>query len=98
MLNIQKAIFDGFMGGMIVFWGQTETMIDNVWGQSPWMQDGYKSIIKQWVDSNKKGCEEIKNMVDQAYANWDAYFSSTQMFDNLFNLLPVKPLFGGLRL
>ncbi len=74
MLEMQKSAIQSMINGMIVLWDQTERMLNNTVG----VPEEGKNAIRQWIEINKKGCENIKAAMDTGYANFERIFDESQ--------------------
>jgi hypothetical protein len=63
MMDMQKASVDGFMTGLIMMWDQTAVLFDS----AVWLPEDGKKAFRQWVDLNKKACEDLKSAVGGSY-------------------------------
>ncbi len=65
MIAMQRASFDGMLNTLILMWEQTGGVTE----RAVWLPEEGKKAFRQWVDVNKKGCEDLKNMIDGGYSN-----------------------------
>jgi hypothetical protein len=65
MLQMQKAAIDNMVGGMIMFCDHANTMLNGAVG---FPEEG-KKAFRQWIEMNKKGCENLKAVIDAGYSN-----------------------------
>lgn len=76
MIDIQRASFDGMLNNIVMFWEQTESMMNSFLNQAVWMPEEGKKAFRDWADNNKKSCETFKRAVDEGYRNLEKYFNS----------------------
>lgn len=57
MIDMQKASFDGMINGLISMWDQTGGVFEG----ASWLPEEGRKALKQWVDINKKACENLKS-------------------------------------
>jgi len=74
LINLQRIGAEGMISSMIMFWEQAESMLNALLGQVSWVPEEGKKVFREWVDSNKKGCETLKNAVNDGYASLGRYF------------------------
>jgi hypothetical protein len=67
VIDMQKASFDGMINSLISMWDQT----GGVFESAAWLPEEGKKALKQWVDVNRKACENLKSVIDNGYANLD---------------------------
>ncbi len=73
MIDMQKASFDGMINGLISMWDQTGGVFEG----ASWLPEEGRKALKQWVDINKKACENLKSAIDSGYSNLDKLFETT---------------------
>ena len=73
MIDMQKASFDGMINGMILMWDQTVSMFES----AAWLPEEGKKALRQWVDVNKKACENWKSAIDSGYSSLNKLFETT---------------------
>ena len=69
MIDLQRMSVEGMINNMIMFWDQTGSMLSSFLDKSAWVPEEGKKTFREWVDSNKKGCETLKNAVNSGYNN-----------------------------
>lgn len=77
MLDLQRVTFDSMINGMLMFWDQTERMVGPFLEQAAWMPEEGKKAVRDWLDTNRRGCESFKNAVDTGYSNLEKFFGGT---------------------
>lgn len=78
MIDFQRVAVDGMISNMIVFWDQTGNMMNSVLNQAAWLPEEGKKAFREWVDSNRKGCETLKTAVCNGYDNVEKCFAGAQ--------------------
>ncbi len=73
MINLQKIGVEGMISNMIMFWEQTDSMLNVFLNQASWVPDEGKKVFREWIDSNKKGCETLKDVVNNGYTSLEKY-------------------------
>ncbi len=74
MIDLQRVTLEGLISNLIMFWDQTGSMMNQFLDQASWVPDEGKKAIREWVDSNKKGCETFKTAVRNGYSNLEKCF------------------------
>jgi hypothetical protein len=69
MIDLQRTGFEGMIGNAIIFWDQMGNAWDMFLNQAAWVPDEGKKAFREWIDSNKKGCETMKDAVNNGYAS-----------------------------
>ena len=72
MIDMQRASVDGTINGMIMMWEQTAMLLEG----ATWLPGEGRKAFQQWVDINKKACEDLKSVIDSGYSNLGKFFSS----------------------
>jgi hypothetical protein len=73
MIDLQKASSDGMINSLIMIWEQTGTLIE---GAALFPEEGRKAL-GQWVDMNKKACENLKSVIGSSYASLEKFFATS---------------------
>ncbi len=76
MIDLQRVTFEGMISNMIKFWDQTGSMMNSFLDQASWVPEESKKVFRDWVDSNKKGCETFKTAVKDGYSNLEKCFEA----------------------
>lgn len=74
VVDMQKASIDGMINTLILMWDQTSGVFEG----AAWLPEECKKGLRQWVDINKKACENLKGVIDNGYANLDSFFVSKE--------------------
>ncbi|GAB6906054.1 conserved hypothetical protein [Desulfosarcina cetonica] len=75
IINFNKMAFDNSFSAMSLVYEQNQKLLESFLGQAAWMPEEGKKALKDWMASYQKGCEEFKQMVDNNYAQVEAYFN-----------------------
>jgi hypothetical protein len=67
MLDFNKGAFNNTYNAMIMVQDQTETLANTMLNQATWMPEEGRKALQTWVDTLKKGREEYKKTVDEAF-------------------------------
>ena len=73
MIDLQKASSDGMINSLIMMWEQTGTLIE---GATLFPEEGRKAL-RQWVDINKKACENLKSAIGSSYSSLEKIFGTS---------------------
>jgi hypothetical protein len=73
MIDLQRASSDGMINSLIMIWEQTGTLIE---GATSFPEEGRKAL-RQWVDINKKACENLKSVIGSSYSSLDKFFATS---------------------
>ena len=77
MIDFQKATFDNTFEAMVLLQDQTERMAATFMEQATFLPEEGKKMVRDWVQTFKKGREEFKKAVDESFAKVEAYFTQT---------------------
>jgi hypothetical protein len=78
MIDLQRIGVEGMISNMIMFWDQTDSMLNAFLNQAAWVPDEGKKMFREWVESNKKGCETLKDVVNNGYSSLGKYFEKKE--------------------
>lgn len=67
MVDFNKGAFNNAYTAMVMVQDQTETLANTMLNQATWMPEEGRKAIHEWVDAFKKGREEYKKTVDEAF-------------------------------
>ena len=73
VIDMQKASCDGMINNLIMMWEQTGTVLD----AAPWFPDEGKKAFRQWVEMNKKACDNMKSAVESGYSSLEKFFATS---------------------
>lgn len=73
MIDLQRMSFEGVINNMITFWDQTGSVFNSFLDKAVWVPEEGKKTFREWIESNKKGCETLKNAMNSGYDNLGKY-------------------------
>ncbi|MCB2147164.1 MAG: hypothetical protein KQI81_11870 [Deltaproteobacteria bacterium] len=73
MVDFNKGAFNNAFNAMVMIQDQNETLANTMLNQAAWMPEEGKKAIREWVDTFKKGREEYKKTVDEAFKKVEAF-------------------------
>jgi hypothetical protein len=73
MIDMQRASSDGMINSLIMIWEQTGTLLE---GATLLPEEGRKAL-RQWVDINKKACENLKSAIGSSYSSLEKLFGTS---------------------
>lgn len=76
MLDLNRTSFTNAFQAMSMVQDQTETMTASMLDQAAWMPEEVKKTVKDWVDACKKGRDEYKKLVDDAFEKVENAFNA----------------------
>jgi len=73
MIDMQRAGVEGIISNAMMFWDQTGSVWNSLLNQAAWVPEEGKKAFREWIDSNKKGCETFKDAVNNGYASLEKF-------------------------
>ena len=73
MVEFNKGAFSNAYNAMVMVQGQNETLANTLLIQADWLPEEGKKAVKDWVEDFKKGREEYKKSVDEAFKKVEEY-------------------------
>jgi len=73
MVEFNKGAFSNAYNAMVMVQGQNETLANTLLIQADWLPEEGKKAVKDWVEAFKKGREEYKKSVDEAFKKVEEY-------------------------
>jgi len=67
MIQMNKLVFDNNYNMIMSAYEQNKLMLNTMLTQTTDLPPEAKSAIEDWLKTYKKGCEELKDMIDQGY-------------------------------
>ena len=58
----------------ITFWNQAGSMLNWSFNQGGCNPEKGKKVVREWIDTNRKGCETFKDAVNLGYSNLEKFF------------------------
>ncbi len=74
MMDFNKSAFNNAFSAMVMVQDQTETLTSNMLNQATGIPEEGKKALLDWVDAFKKGREEYKKTVDEAFKKVEDFF------------------------
>ncbi len=71
MIDMQRASAEGMLNSLTMMWDQTAMLLDG----ATWLPEEGRKAFRQWVDINKKACEDLKAVIAGGYSNLEKFFS-----------------------
>jgi len=78
MLEFNKTAFDNSFNAMLTISEQNEKMVNTFLDQAAWMPDEGKKLIKEWVETYKKGSQDFKKAADGNFKKVVDFFESAK--------------------
>jgi hypothetical protein len=72
MIEMQKTSCESIINSMIIMWEQSGNMLEG----ATWFPEEGRKAFRQWVEVNKKACENMKSAISSGYANLEKFFST----------------------
>lgn len=73
MVDFNKGAFNNAFNAMVMVQDQNETLANTMLSQATGMPEEGKKAIQEWVDTFKKGREEYKKTVDEAFKKVEGF-------------------------
>ena len=73
MVEFNKGAFSNAYNAMVMVQGQNETLANTLLIQADWLPEEGKKAVKDWVEAFKKGREEYKKAVYEAFKKVEEY-------------------------
>jgi hypothetical protein len=74
MVEFNKGAFNNAFNAMVMIQDQTETLAETMLNQATWMPAEGKKAMQDWVNSFKKGRDDYKKAIDEAFVKVEEYF------------------------
>ena len=74
MMDFNKGAFNNAFNAMVMVQDQTETLTSNMLNQATGIPEEGRKALLDWVDAFKKGREEYKKTVDEAFKKVEDFF------------------------
>jgi polyhydroxyalkanoate synthesis regulator phasin len=75
MIQFNKSTFDNSYSAMAMVQEQNEKLIGTFVDQAAWLPEEGRKLVKEWMATSKKACDDFKNSVDQSYKRIEDFFS-----------------------
>lgn len=76
IIDFNKTSMDNTYNAMIMLQEQAERMGKSTLEQATWLPEEGKKVINDFTDAFKKGRDDFKKQVDEAYTKLEDYFKS----------------------
>lgn len=73
MVDFNKSAFNNAFNAMVMVQDQNETLANTMLSQATWIPKEGEKAIREWVDTYKKGREEYKKTVDDAFKKMEEF-------------------------
>jgi polyhydroxyalkanoate synthesis regulator phasin len=73
MVDFNKGAFNNALNAMVMVQDQNETLANTMLNQATWMPEEGKKAVQEWVETFKKGREEYKKTVDEAFKKVEGF-------------------------
>lgn len=73
MVEFNKGAFNNAFNAMVMVQDQNETLANTLMNQADWLPEEGRQAVKDWVAAFKKGREEYKKAVDEAFKKVEEY-------------------------
>ena len=73
MVDFNKGAFNNAFNAMVMIQDQNETLANTMLNQATWMPEEGKKAVREWVETFKKGREEYKKTVDEAFKKVEGF-------------------------
>lgn len=74
MVDFNKSAFNNAFSAMVMVQDQTETLSNTMLNQATWLPEEGKKALLEWVEAFKKGRNEYKKTVDDAFKKVESFF------------------------
>jgi hypothetical protein len=74
MVEFNKGAFNNSFNAMVMIQDQTETLANTMLSQASWMPEEGQKALRDWVDSFKKGRDDYKKAIDEAFGKVEEFF------------------------
>ena len=78
MLEFNKTAFDNSFMAMLTIQEQNAKMVNTFLEQATWMPEEGKKVIRNWVDTYRKGCEDFKKGMDDNFKRVESFFTGAE--------------------
>ncbi len=77
-VEFYKTSFTNSFNAMVMLQEQAQKMFDVQLQNLPGLPDEGKKVIKEWIGTYNKGCQEFKKAVDDGFQKVESYFSEAE--------------------
>ncbi len=76
MVQFNKTAFDNTFSALVMAREQNEKMLNSFMENASWIPEEGKKSIDEWLAAYRKGCDDFKTMVDDAYGKVESFLNS----------------------
>lgn len=73
MIDLQRIGMEGMVDYAITFWNQTGRMLDWFCNQAGCIPEGGRKVLRELINTNRKGCETFKVAVHNGYSSLEKF-------------------------
>jgi hypothetical protein len=74
IIDFNKTTFDNGFNALVMFQNQAETTVNTLMEQAPWLPEEGRKVIRQWIDTCKKGRDDFKKAMDESFTKVESFF------------------------
>jgi len=74
VIDFNKTTFDNGFNALVMIQNQAEITMNTLMEQSPWLPDEGKKVVRQWIDTCKKGRDDLKKSMDESFKKVESFF------------------------
>ena len=78
MVQFNKTAFDNTFNALVMAREQNEKMINTFLEHAAWLPAEGRKSIDEWLSAYRKGCDDFKNMVDDAYGKVESFLNTSR--------------------
>ncbi len=83
MIAFNKSVFDNNFATMSTLQEQTGRLVNKFWENTPMFPEEGKKAVSDWIDAYKKGCQDLRNTVDENFKKIEEYFVEKNNFSQV---------------
>lgn len=87
MIDFQKSFSDNTYDVMMTLWDQGTRMFSSLMAGAAWVPDENKRVVNESLGVYRKGCEDMKAILDQAFKSLQELFKDAESA----NLPQIRP-------
>ena len=77
MITFNKTAIDNSFNALVTLQEQTEKMVNAFLDQATWLPEEGKKVTLDWIQAYKKGCEDLKKVVDENFKRVEDFIASS---------------------
>lgn len=78
MIEFNKTTLENSFNAMVMVQEQTEKMVSAFVDQAPWLPEEGKRVLRDWIDTYKKGRDDFKKIVDDSFKRVQEFFGEVK--------------------